>query len=293
MQMKELSLLTFQKKFDTITKCETYLFKQRWSTGYICPVCGNKEYYYIKTRKQYECSKCKHQTSITAGTVMHGTRTSLKKWFWTIYLSSTDKGGISALNLKKKIGVSYPTAWLMLHKIREAMKARDAQYQLAGLIEVDEAYFGGKDENGKRGRGTNKTKVLIQVSTTEEGKPEFAKLTIIPDVKGETVLKTIKENVKEESTIKTDGYRSYNDLSSKNYNHETVDYIMKWVHIVISNAKTFVLGTYHGACKEHLQMYLDEFSYRFNRRFWEGQLFNRLLGACAGSETITYKKLTK
>ena len=125
------------------------------------------------------------------------------------------------------------------------------------------------------------------------GKPQFAKLSIINDVKANTVVTKIQENVKEESTIKTDGYRSYNSLSSKGFNHQTVDYIMKWVHIVISNAKTFVLGTYHGACKEHLQMYLDEFSYRFNRRFWEGQLFNRLLGACVNCETITYKDLTK
>ncbi|MGA2141449.1 MAG: IS1595 family transposase [Brevinematales bacterium] len=293
MQMKELSLLTFQKKFDTIKKCETYLFKQRWQKGYICPVCGNKEYYYIKTRKQYECSKCKHQTSITAGTVMHGTRTSLKKWFWAIYLSSTDKGGISALNLQKKIRVSYPTAWLMLHKIREAMKARDAEYQLAGLVEIDEAYFGGKDEDNKRGRGTNKTKVLVQVSTNEKGKPQFAKLSIIENVKERTVLKEIQQNIKEGSSIKTDGYNAYNNLSSKGYKHETIDYLMKWVHIVISNAKTFIKGTYHGACDEHLQSYLDEFSYRFNRRFWEGQLFNRLIAACVDCETITYKDLTK
>ncbi len=167
MQKKELSLLTLQSKFDSVIKCEKYLFKQRWPEGFICPACGNKDYYFIKTRKQYECSKCHHQTSLIAGTIMHGSRISLKKWFWAIYLSSTDKGGISAMTLKKSILVSYPTAWLMLHKIREAMKARDAEYQLAGLIEIDDSYFDGKDEDNKRERGSKKAKVLVQVSTTK------------------------------------------------------------------------------------------------------------------------------
>ncbi len=181
----------------------------------------------------------------------------------------------------------------MLHKIRNAMKTRDANYQLAGLVEIDDAFFGGKDEDNKRGRGSQKAKVLVQVSTTEDGRPEFAKMNVINNVKEKTVSKEILSNIKLESILKTDGYRSFNNLSSIGYNHETVDYIMKWVHIIISNAKAYIKGTFHGACDEHLQRYLDAFCYRFNRRFWEGQLFNRLLGACACCNTITYKDLCK
>ncbi len=179
----------------------------------------------------------------------------------------------------------------MLHKIREAMKNRDDQYQLGNIIEIDDAFFGGKDEDNKRGRGTRKAKVLVQLSTSDEGKPEFAKMTIVDNMKENTILHEIRNNIKGESIIKTDGFRAYNGLSANRYNHTTVDYTMKWVHIVISNAKTFIKGTYHGACNEHLQKYLDEFCYRYNRRFWEGQLFNRLVTACLNSNSITYKDL--
>jgi hypothetical protein len=292
-QKEEMSLLTFQQRFNTVEKCRKYLFKQKWPDGYVCPKCENNEYYEVRSRKQYECKECHHRTSVTAGTIMHKSRTSLVKWFWAIYLDSRDKGGIAALSLKKHIKVTYKTAWLMLQKIREAMRTRDSDYKLAGLVEIDDAFFGGKDEDNKRGRGTGKRKVLIQLSTNEEGKPQFAKMNVIEDVKEKTVMKEIETNVKHESTIKTDGYRSFINLSSKGYNHKTVDYIMKWVHILISNAKTYIKGTFHGACDEHYQRYLDAFCYRFNRRFWEGQLFNRLLGACAGCATITYKDLIK
>ncbi len=290
-QQKDLSLMTFENKFNTAAKREKYLFKQRFPKGFVCPECGHNEYYYLKNRKLYQCKECKHQTSITAGTVMHRSRISLKKWFWTIYLTSTDKGGIAATTLSERLKVSYPTAWLMLHKIREAMKNRDNHYQLGNIIEIDDAFFGGKDEGNKRGRGTRKAKVLVQLSTSDEGKPEFAKMTIVEDMKEKTIMDEIRNNVKTDTTIKTDGFRAYNGLSADRYNHITVDYIMRWVHIVISNAKTFMKGTYHGACDEHLQKYLDEFCYRFNRRFWEGQLFNRLITACLNSNAITYKDL--
>ena len=291
-QQKEINVLTFERKFNTIAKCERFLFRQRFPNGFVCPVCGHTKYYYITTRKQYECKNCGRQTSVTAGTIMHRRRTSLKKWFWAIYLCATDKGGISAKRLQKHINVSYPTAWLILHKIREAMISRDANYKLANIVEIDEAYFGVKDNN-KRGRGTNKTKVLVHVSTDDKGKPQFAKMSIVDNLKSKTLTDEIKKTVVEGSKIITDNFQSYNDLENNGYLHENVDYIIKWVHIIISNAKTYIRGTYHGSCIEHLQRYLDEFCYRFNRRFWEGQLFNRLVTACVGCETITYKELTK
>jgi transposase-like protein/Zn ribbon nucleic-acid-binding protein len=290
-QQENISLLTFQKKFNSNEKCRRYLFKHRFPDGYVCPKCGYKKYFEIKTRHQYQCKSCGYQTSVIANTIMRKTKTSLVKWFWAIYLCSTDKGGVSALRLQKQIRVTYKTAWLMLHKIREAMKSRDSDYQLAGLVEIDEAFFGGKDRDGSKGRGARKTKVLIQLSTNEDGNPEFARLKVMDDLKGKAVIKEINRNVSKGSVVITDGYTGYNMLSENNFKHEIANYIMKWIHVLISNAKTYIKGTYHGACKEHFQRYLDEFCYRFNRRFWEGQLFNRLLTACASCNPITYKNL--
>ncbi|HNT26692.1 MAG TPA: IS1595 family transposase [bacterium] len=293
MQKKAMSLLEFQKMFGTERKCSRYLQAQKWPEGkYVCPRCGGTESYPINARHQYECKRCHHQTSLTAGTIMHKSKTPLVKWFWAIYLSSRDKGGISALGLSKHISVTYKTAWLMLHKIREAMKSRDAEYLLSGIVEVDEAYFTGSKKNEddknvepvetKRGRGTDKAKVLISVGTNPEtNRPSFAKMTVVSDVTGRTLIGGIEKTVTAGSTIRTDGYAAYNALSEAGYKHKTTDDTMKWVHIVISNAKTFLRGTYHGACKNHLQSYLDEFCYRFNRRFWEDQLFTRTLYACA------------
>jgi transposase-like protein len=290
-QQENITLLTFQKKFNSNDKCRRYLFKQIFPEGYVCPSCGYKRYFEIKKRHQYECRACGYQTSVIANTIMRKSRTSLVKWFWAIYLCSTDKGGISALRLKKHIKVTYKTAWLMLHKIREAMKRKDEGYKLEGLVEIDEAFFGGKDEESKKGRGTKKTKVLVQLSTNEGGSPKFARLNIMDDLKGNTIMKKIKRNVAKDAVVITDGYSAYDPLSENNVTHETANYIMKWLHIVISNAKTYIKGTYHGACGGHLQRYLDEFCYRFNRRFWEGQLFNRLLNACIVCNSITYKNL--
>lgn len=237
---------------------------------------------------------------------MHKSKTPLVKWFWAIYLAARDKGGISALGLSKHIGVTYKTAWLMLHKIREAMKSRDGEYMLTGLVEVDDAYFTGKKDKdddddeqggnggGKRGRGTDKVKVLVSVGTDADGvKPRFAKMTIIDDVTRQTMTAAIEKSIVSGSTVKTDGYSGYFGLNQKGFEHRKADDMMKWVHIVISNAKTFLRGTYHGACKNHLQAYLDEFCYRFNRRFWEDQLFTRTLYACTLAKPYSLNDLVR
>ncbi len=129
-KQNNLSLVTFQKLYSTDTACRERLFKMRWPDGFTCPRCGHNHYYFLENRNLYQCANCKYQASITAGTIFHKSRISLKKWFWAIYLVSRDKGGISALALKKHINVCYETAWLMLHKIRNAMKVRDEEYDL-------------------------------------------------------------------------------------------------------------------------------------------------------------------
>jgi transposase-like protein len=233
---------------------------------------------------------------------MHKTRTPLVKWFWAIYLTSTDKRGYSALALSRKLDIGIKCAWTMLHKIRKAMGTRDAEYQLAGLIQVDDAFFnGGVGKGGdKRGRGTSKVPVLVMAATRNEA-ITFAKMEILERVDGEHVQSILERHVSPEQKIKSDGLAVFNVVKGMGHTH-TAEVVypkqgapkydaLKWVNILVSNAKAFILGTYHGVMKKHLQRYLNEFCYRFNRRFWVGQGFDRLLLACANVNTITYAEL--
>lgn len=298
--VQSLSLLEFQKKFNDEESCQEYLFNLRWEGGFKCPKCQHDSYSYISTRKLYQCKSCKYQASLTAGTVMHRTRTSLKIWFWVIYLIARDKRGHSALSISKSLEISYWKAWTMVHKIRNAMSQRDAEYQLCSLVEIDDAYFCGPDENGKRGRGSSKAKVIVAVSTSNEGKPKFATMHVVKELTQDSVHDFASQKIAEGANIKSDGLNIYSKLTSRGYSHipkvtkgtDSCDFL-PWVHTLISNAKAFIEGTYHGLDRKHLQAYLDEFCYRFNRRFWENQLFGRLLNACLAAETKTFTELTQ
>ena len=298
-QQQELSILEFKNKYGSEDACRKHLFKNKWPKGFICEKCGCVDYYYIETRKSYECKGCCYQASVTSNTIMHKTHTALEKWFWAIYLVARDKRGLSALALSKQIDVSYPTAWLMIQKLREAMEYRDSNYKLANIVELDDAFFGSPDEGGKRGLGTSKMKVIIGISLTDEGKPQFAKMEVVDNIDSSTLKKTAQENIEPGSIIKSDGYKSYGVLKKSGYEHtpivvkgQNAAEVLHWVHIIISNAKAFINGTFHGLGRKHFQRYLDEFCYRFNRRFWENQLFDRLLVACTTAKTITYTELT-
>jgi transposase-like protein len=297
LKQEQLSLLQFQEKFSDEESCRQHLFTIRWPDGFVCPQCGHKEYYDLPNRNQYQCKACKHQTSATAGTVLHKTHTPLRKWFWAIYLSSHDKRGISAIQLMNELELTYPTAWLMLHKIREAMGQRDAQYPLAGTVEIDDSFFGAPTEGGKRGRGTEKTPVIVGLSLDKQGRPLHVKMFVADSVNGETLKTFAKANITPGSSVYSDALPSYHVLAA-DYDHKQLIFDLeqnpdhlKWLHTMVSNAKAFVGGTYHGLDKKHLQPYLDEFCFRTNRRKFKGQLFNRLISACARAKTITYKQL--
>ncbi|MCX7820277.1 MAG: transposase [Brevinematales bacterium] len=262
-KQNNLSLLSFQKIYSTDTICRERLFKMRWPNGFICPKCGNKHYYFLEGRNLYQCSNCKYQASVTAGTIFHKSRTSLKKWFWAIYLVSKDKGGISALALKKHINVCYQTAWLMLHKIRNAMNLRDMDYDLLTLVEVKKRVIIGK----------RKKDLVIEVAiSSKTDRPKFAKVRLIEG---------------EGDKLADKGYKKLSEYE-KNKRKE----VMRWLNLLISNMRSVLNGTYHCGCREHLQLYLDEYCYRFNRRFWEKELFNRLLFASVKFKAITYAELT-
>lgn len=283
-----MTLIDIQEKYSTEEQCRQFLFEKRWGNGFMCPKCSHTEYFNIQCRNLYQCKSCNHQTSVTAGTIMDKTQTPLKKWFLAFYLVAEDKRGISALTLKKKIGVAYHTAWAMLSKIRYAMGERDAIYTLDGIVEIDEAFFGAPTEGGKRGRGTEKTAVMVSVSLTDEGKPKFAKMEVVDSVDGETAATFAENNIEKGSEVRTDGLNIYKPLAQKGYNlnqkkfdPKTQPEHLHWTHIVVSNAKAFIEGTFHGLDSIHLQRYLDEFCYRFNRRYFESSIFTKLVSACA------------
>jgi transposase-like protein len=294
-----ISFMQFKNYFNNEDACQEHLYRLRWPNGYCCPKCGSTSHYAITTRNLFECTDCHYQTSLTAGTVMEKTHMPLEKWFWGIYFFSTDKRGCSASQLSKELSITYKSAWYILHRIRKAMKERDSEYLLKGLIQLDDSFFGSHTQDGKRGRGTEKTKVIVGLSINEKGHPEYLKMKVVDNLKGQTIVDFALAHIAEGSTISSDAYRSYRKLQDENFFHEAKDFDpredsehLKWLHTIIGNTKAFINGTYHGLGGKHLQSYLDKFCYRFNRRSFSGEIFNRVLNSCLLSRRLSYTELT-
>ena len=292
-----ISYAKFQEQFSNEDSCREYLFKRRWNGQFICPKCGCTEYYFLSKRHLYQCKNCRHQQSLTAGTVMHRSHLSLMTWFWAIFLIAKDKRGYSAAMLSRELDLPYNTAWFLLHRIRTAMSQRDSQYRLSGIVELDDTYFGKPSKGHKRGRGTAKTKVIVAVSKTTDEKPLKVKMQVVPNLKGTTIGKFVKANIDEQSTIQTDAYHSYRKPLAQKYFHQYEVFspdseMLKWLHILIGNAKAFVGGTFHGLGSKHLDRYLHEFCYRFNRRFCN-DIFANLCSAVAASFPLPFADLTR
>lgn len=294
-----MSLLDFQQRFPEEADCQRYLMELRFSYGFTCPRCKSTDLGFVAPRQLIQCKTCRKQFSVTSGTCFHKTRTTLREWFWAIFLTAKDKRGHSALQLSKDLGIPYERSWSMLQKIKLAMAQRDSLYRLSGIVELDEAYFGTPDRQGGKGRKTRRAKVFVAVSLSDKGKPRFAKMQVAPRLDARYVLKFSKQEIEPGAIVRTDGLAIYNPLSEY-YTHipmvakgKPKDAVLPWVHTVISNAKAFIDGTFHGLDKKHLQRYLGEFCYRFNRRHKESELFERLLIACIEATPKTYDELTR
>ena len=296
MSYTELSLLEFQRRFSTEEACQQALEQARWPSGFACPRCGHREASRIATRRLLQCCACRYQVSLAAGTVFHKTRTPLVKWFWAIWMVARDKGGTSAMRLARQLELGYRTAWTMLHKLRKAMGQRDACYMLTGSIEMDDAYFGGKG-NGKMGRGTAKTPVVVMVEERGEH-AGFIGIKALTAASKKQLSAAAQQKIAPGQRVHTDGWTGYNGLSGLGHDHHAeivpphqAHEKLPWVHIAISNAKRFLLGTYHGVSPKYLQAYLDEYCYRFNRRAWEPTLTTRLITACVSANPVTLAEL--
>jgi transposase-like protein len=276
-----------QQKFELLIaselSCREYLESIRWPDGFICPVCHGKSSWKIVSDR-YECKDCGRQTSVTAGTIFQDTRYPLSIWFNAIWYVTGQKHGTSALGLQKILGLgSYHTAWSWLHRIRRAMVS-PTRDRLKGNIQIDETYWGG-EKAGKRGRGAEgKTLILIAVENIDN-KPGRVRLEKIDDTTGETLISTIESIVLPGSTIETDGWRGYSRLPEFGYKHlvlksKNEEEPLPQVHLIISLLKRWLLGTHQGGVQSsHLSYYLDEFTFRFNRRTSKsrGLLFRRVL----------------
>ena len=307
------SLLEFQSQFSTEDACASHLREMRWPGGFACPKCGYGEAWFIKTRNILDCKNCRAKVSLTAGTIFHKTRTPLLKWYWLIYHMAMDKVGVSVAEMQRLLEINdYKTAWLMAHKVRKAMADRDAHYKLAGLVELDDSFFGPK--GGKRGRGSErKSKVLCAISLYQDRqgqeRPGFAQMRVVDNASAEVIEDflerlgcgvTTEEGEQLLAAIRTDGWRSYAKAAKdKSVDHfkvvlrdpQSAGKLLPWVHRVISNAKAVIRGSHRGVSGKHLQSYLSEICYRFNRRFWEKELFDRAINVCISAETITYREL--
>jgi transposase-like protein len=290
--MKEypMTFEEFATQFATEEQCRAYLYQLRWPDGFVCPTCKQSVKVWQIGDTLYRCSNCKHRTSVIAGTIFQDTRTPLKAWFTAIWWVTTQKNGASAIGLQRVLGLkSYTTAWTWLQKIRTAMVNPNRQ-KLSGVIEVDECYIGSEEHDGKRGRGTENKKLVVIAVELLEGKNQLGRvrMKVVPDASMKSLQGFIEENVESGSTVITDGWGSYVSIREKGYQHtvpkkfEVADEknLLPHVHMIISLLKRWLLGTHQGAVQGiHLQAYLDEYVFRFNRRkaAKRGLLFYRLL----------------
>ena len=285
-----MSLPEFLQAFGTESACWEAVMRARWPVGFICPRCGRMAHCILFSlgRPLFQCHACHRQTSLIAGTLFASTKLPLTTWFLAIYLISQAKTGLSALQPKRDIGVSYPTAWLMHHKIMTAMATRETQHQLSGTVQVDDAYLGGERAGGKRGRGSeNKVPFVAAVSLNGEGHPRFAKLTPVPGFTSQAISTWARANLTVGTDVLSDGLARFAAATDAGCTH-TVEVVgqrkprdlpqFKWVNTVLGNLKTMISGAYKAfGYAKYAERYLGAFAYRFNRRFDLAGLVVRLI----------------
>jgi transposase-like protein len=293
--------LEFQERFATEAACREYLFFSRWPEGFACPSCGGDRAGAETRRHLWICSSCGHQTSVTAGTVMHGTRTPLRLWFWAAYLVATHHPGISAKQLQRQLGLRrYETAWLMLQKLRRAMIAPERE-ALKREVEIDEFFLGGLEEGQRGGRQRGK-KALCAVAVEVRGRGSGrVRLHVLADASARSLGAFVASTTATGSVVHSDAWKGYNGLSKAGYDHRPrsqragvgEEPYLPRAHRVISNLKAWMHGTHRGVGDPHLQVYLDEYVFRHNRRRTPMAAFQTLLGLGALHAPTTYDQITR
>jgi transposase-like protein len=274
------TMMDMENRFNTEAACIEYLLQLRWPDGFLCPRCEGRDAWHVR-RGLYHCRRCDLETSITAGTILHRTRKPLQLWFRAMWHITNQKYGANALGLQRVLNLgSYHTAWQWLHKLRRAM-VRPHRERLSGVIEVDETYVGGQ-KPGKRGRGTA-GKALVGIAVEDKGDEGIGRIRLqhLQDASSASLGPFVQTIAEPDSIIRTDDWSGYNCLSDNGFHHVvTSSNDLKIAHLVASLLKRWLLGTYQGAVRpSHLAYYLDEYTFRFNRRTctYRGKLFYRLV----------------
>jgi transposase-like protein len=283
-----MTLDGFQQQFSTEEVCAEYLFQAKWPDGFSCPLCGHRHAYKTGTRRLplYQCRHCRYQSSLTAGTVMEGSRTGLRKWFTAFYLVSRTDSGISAVRLSSIIQVTYKTAWLILHKIRHAMSLADGETLLSGVVRVNTASYG-KPHNPTVNWHKKEQPFLVGSSLDDQGEPAYIKMKLIPDshMRQRLVTPTGTQQFTERhiEPLSTDIQFVTGRFSPKRFHR---------LLLLASQAAIWINATFHGLGRRHLQAYLDEFGFRRNLSLRHGPIFSQLARLCAASPSIIYSVLT-
>ena len=304
------SLTEFQKEFPDEASCAAFLFKRRWPDGFVCPSCGGDRAAALMSRAYtFECYGCRRQTSITAGTAMHRTRLALTVWFWAAHLMATHSNGMSARQLEDQLGLTYRTAWLLAQKLRRSMVDPDREL-LEGVVEIDQAEIPFREgdtffEPGNAGKILVIGAVEVIERDTHQSKPRRkhakyldtrsgrVRLAVIADNTAASIEAFVRANVKPGATLLTDGHASYPGLTGYRHDPRVVGkmaahVVLPWIYRVFALVKRWGLGTYHGLRRKHADTYLNEFVFRYNRRFYRHASFETVLGLTARHAPTSY-----
>jgi hypothetical protein len=299
-----MSIPEFLSHFGTEAQCAEALMRSRWPQGFCCPKCSSTQHYLVVqgARKLYQCGGCRLQTSLIAGTSMEHTKLPLTTWFLAIHLISQAKIGISALALKRDLGVSYPTAWLLHHKINSAMSRQQAARLLSGAVQHDDAYLGGERSGGKPGRcSENKVPFLAAISTNDVGQPIRLKLDLVSGFTSDAIAKWAKASLLSKTMVTSDGLGCFAAVTDAGCIHmpRVVGALkpwdlpeFKWINTVLGNLKTMMSGAFKALkYRKYAQTYLDAFAYRFNHRFDQRDLIANLIVDAARTRLMQEKAI--
>jgi len=290
-----MSLNQFLANYGEEQQCEAAVESARWPSGFQCPVCGGHRHccYRRGNVKIFQCSDCRKQTTLTQETIFHSTKLPLTLWFQGMYLLTQNKNNISALELKRMIGVSYRSAWRMKHKLMQVMFEREQSTQLFERVEVDDAYLGGEQEGGTRGRGSeNKVPFVAAIQTSKQKNPIYAVFSPLKTFSQEEIKGWATQSLSPSATVVSDGLSCFTAVTQVGCTHErhvvgksrrsTSMECFTWVNTILGNLKTAIMGTYHAFnFEKYPHRYLGEYQYRFNRRFDLAAMLPRLLFAAS------------
>ena len=302
----DMNIIKFIESLPDENSCREHFRQIKEKEGIVCKKCGSEKHYWLKAKWQWQCSECRFRTTLRSGTMMESYKLPIRKWYLAMAFMSFSKKGISAAEMQRQLDHSrYETIWTMMHRIREAMGKRDSLYELTGMVEFDEAYFetetSEKDkQNLKRGKGSQRQQnvavaaestPLENIETGQKGRHcRYFKMKVQEGQGANEINGFIEQNISEESIVFSDKSTSYFDIAdyvevhiTEKSTKESTKTTLQWLHIAISNAKWTLLGIYHKIKGKYLHLYLDEFCYKLNRRYFGDRLFDRLTVAIASN----------